>query len=103
MNKKIKMILAVMSLSLMLCACGSGLTGTYSNDTGTSYTFYNDGTLISSGKGGTSYKGTYQKNSDGTYDLFIDAGLFSTSGTFFIEDDVLIVTIGEREYQYSKE
>lgn len=102
MSRKIKMVLLVMSVMLLLCACGSGLTGTYT-DGRESYTFYDDGTLVNSVDGGFSYQGTYEKNDKGSYDLFLDAGLFSTSGTFEIKKNVLTVTINGKEYEYTKE
>lgn len=102
MKTKIRPILFAMCLSLLLCACGSGLTGTYT-DGKESYTFYDDGTLVNSVDGGFSYQGTYEKNDKGSYDLFLDAGLFSTSGTFEIKKNVLTVTINGKEYEYTKE
>ena len=103
MNKKIKAVLVAMSLSAILCGCGSGLTGTYTSEKGESYTFKSDGTFINSMESGMSTKGTYEKNDDGSYTIFIDAGILSTSGTFTIEDDVMTAKFGKKEYQYYKE
>lgn len=102
MKTKFKLLLLAGCLSLILCACGSGPEGTYS-DGRESYTFYSDGTLLNAVDGGLSFKGTYEKNDKGSYDLFLDAGLFSTSGTFTVDGDVLTVTINGTDYQYTKE
>ena len=94
MKKTVALLLALLSVALILSACGSSIVGTWEYSNGIlSYDFKKDGTVYVTLSSFLSYKGTYEvKGSKITLSVSVLGTTTNYEYTYKVKGDVLTLT-----------